>query len=144
MSRKTVSVTVSILSRSLFALGFMIAALQSCGGGGSSGGNAASVCNQRCNRAYSCENDGGAGTATSMAQCMTICMQTCSNQDQLVAATNTCLAMSSCSDFTACIAASTFPTCQSAGGADGSGSGGAGAAMGGINGGGAGGTGGQT
>jgi hypothetical protein len=126
--------TVSILSRSLFALGFVIGALQSCGSSGS-GGDATAVCNQQCNRAYSCENDGGAGTSTSMAQCMARCMQTCSNQDQLVSAAKTCIAMSACPDFTACIAAPTFPKCESAGG---SGSGGAGAAMGGINGGGAG------
>jgi hypothetical protein len=129
--------TVSILSRSLFALGFVIGALQSCGSSGS-GGDATAVCNQQCNRAYSCENDGGAGTSTSMAQCMAICMQTCSNKDQLLSAANACIAMSACADFTACIAAPTFPKCQSAGGTGGSGSGGAGAAMGGISGGGAG------
>jgi hypothetical protein len=129
--------TVSILSRSLFALGFVIGALQSCGSSGS-GGDATAVCNQQCNRAYSCENDGGAGTSTSMAQCMAMCMKTCSNKDQLVSAANACIAMSACADFTACIAAPTFPKCQSAGGTGGSGSGGTGAAMGGISGGGAG------
>ena len=129
--------TVSMLSRSLFALGFVIGALQSCGSSGS-GGDATAVCNQQCNRAYSCENDGGAGTSTSMAQCMAICMQTCSNKDQLLSAANACIAMPACADFTACIAAPTFPKCQGAGGTNGSGSGGAGAAMGGISGGGAG------
>ncbi|HEY5090882.1 MAG TPA: hypothetical protein VIK30_12975 [Polyangia bacterium] len=129
--------TVSILSRSLFALGFVIGALQSCGSSGS-GGDATAVCNQQCNKAYSCENDGGTGTSTSMAQCMAVCMQTCSNKDQLLSAANACIAMPACADFTACIAAPTFPKCQSAGGTDGSGSGGAGAAMGGISGGGAG------
>lgn len=132
--------TVSILSRSLFALGFVIGALQSCGSSGS-GGDATAVCNQQCNKAYSCENDGGAGTSTSIAQCMSMCMKTCSNKDQLVSAANACIAMPACADFTACIAAPTFPKCQSAGGTGGSGSGGAGAAMGGISGGGGGTTG---
>jgi hypothetical protein len=130
MSRKSVSVTVSILGRSLLALGFVVAAVQSCGGGSSS--NTVALCNQVCNRGVVCEADGGTEPAASTVQCMTSCMnQNCSNESQRVSAANNCLAMSACSNFVACEAA--IPPCQST-----TGSGGAGAAMGGINGGGAG------
>jgi hypothetical protein len=131
MSRKSVSVTMSVLGRSLLALGFVIAAAQSCGGGSSS--DPVALCNQLCNKGVSCELDGGAEPAASMTQCMTSCMAAahCSNQSQLVSAANACLAKPACADFVACTAV--LPDCQST-----TGSGGAGAAMGGTNGGGAG------
>lgn len=130
MSRKSVSVTVSILGRSLLALGFVVAAVQSCGGGSSS--NMAALCNQVCNKGVVCEADGGTEPPASTAQCMASCMnQNCSNESQRVTAENNCLAMSACPAFVACEA--TIPPCQST-----TGSGGAGAAMGGTNGGGAG------
>lgn len=134
MSRQTVSKTVTVVGRSIFALGFVLCALQSCG---SSSSNTTAVCNQVCNRANSCtEADGGPASSTAMAQCSTICaMEKCTNQSELVSAANTCLAKSTCTNFVAC--AANLPTCQTATG----GSGGTGAATGGTNGGGAGTTG---
>jgi hypothetical protein len=130
MSRQTVSKTVAVLGRSIFALGFALCALQSCGS--SSSGDTTAVCNQACNRESSCtEADGGPSSADAMSNCMTICAaQKCTNESALLNAVNTCLGKSSCSDFVSCTAA--MPQCQMAT----SGSGGTGAATGGTNGGG--------
>lgn len=132
MSRQSISKTVSVLGRSILAFGFVLCALQSCG---SSSSDTTAVCNQLCNRVYSCtEADGGPAPAAAMTQCTEICAaEKCTNQSQLVTAANTCLAKSSCSDFIACTA--TAPTCQTS---TTTGSGGTGAATGGTNGGGAG------
>ncbi|HZL16300.1 MAG TPA: hypothetical protein VFG23_01015 [Polyangia bacterium] len=139
MSRQTVSKTVTVVGRSIFALGFVLCALQSCGS--SSSGDVVALCQQGCDKAVACEPDAGSIGATEAAACKSSCTtQTasttkCTNAAAIESAAKACLAMD-CSSYQACLGA--LPACE--GGGSG-GSGGTGGANGGTSGGGAGATG---
>jgi hypothetical protein len=129
MSRKSSSNTVSVLAKSVFAVGFVVGALQSCGSSSSS--DATALCQQSCDKALACTPDAGSIGATADMSCKTNCAaQTatankCSNLSAIEGAVKACLAMD-CASFETCIE-TTVPDCATAtgsGGSNGTGSGG--------------------
>jgi hypothetical protein len=138
MSRKSLSSTVSVLAKSVFALGFAVGALQSCGS--SSGSDPVALCQQGCDKAAMCTPDGGAIAAAGAAACKSDCAAStgsvtkCSNLSAIESAYKACLAMD-CATFENCIE-TTLPACATGtGGSNGAGTGGSnGAGSGGSNG----------
>jgi hypothetical protein len=129
MSRKRVSSTVSVLAKSVFALGFVMGALQSCGSSSSS--DATALCQQSCDKELACTPDAGSIGATADMSCKSSCAaQTataskCSNLAAIESAVKACLAMD-CASFESCIE-TTVPDCATSsgnGGANGTGTGG--------------------
>jgi hypothetical protein len=127
MSRKSLSSTVSVLAKSVFALGFAVGALQSCGS--SSGSDPVALCQQGCDKAAMCTPDGGAIAAAGAAACKSDCAAStgsvtkCSNLSAIESAYKACLAMD-CATFENCIE-TTLPACATGtGGSNGTGTGG--------------------
>ncbi len=131
------SKTISLVAGSLFVVGLAAGINAGCGSSSSSS-DAQGLCNQACDKEISC-NPNAAAIGLTKATCMSECMKasnttSCPNASAIAADFQTCLNMSDCTAFQACV--EEVPECTSAGnggssgtqtgGSSGTGTGGAG------------------